>query len=489
MAVLAMNRWESETSSTSAGRGGMECPIPCGNWVGGSRPALIRGITWNEWEKTMADKKQTFSRRKFLAGSASAAAGSLLGIMVVPNTVFAAPNRPAPSDQLLFGNIGVGGRGMGFVRPGTSIALCDVDERRLAEAVKRVGGNPRLYKDYRELLEQKDIDAVFVTSPDHWHALMTIHACEAGKDVYVEKPACNTIEEGQAMVRAARRYARVVQVGSQGRSQEGAYYGCRYIRNGQLGRVHTVACWHYENPKGDWTPNRRPPEYLDYDRWVGPNRMIPYNPTRTHGAFRWMLDYGGGQIRDRGAHVMSVALWCMDADNTGPVTIEATSGNPQFEGLYDVPQNLTIVYEFKNPDWTLVWAQPGEGYKDPKFKWPRESYGARYIGDKDNLIITYGDTAETDTEEKAKKYEPPADGVQVFHSPGHRENFEDCIRSREKPIMDIQAGYKVAILCILGNLSYILGRKLEWDPVHEVVKNDDEANRLLSRPGRGEFHI
>ena len=147
----------------------------------------------------MTDRKKTLSRRTFLE-TAAVSAGSAFAFSVVPSSVFGAPNRPAPSDQLRFGNIGVGGRGMGFVRPDSSIALCDVDETRLAKAAERVECNPKLYKDYRELLEQKDIDAVFVTTPDHWHALMTVYACEAGKDVYVEKPACETIEGGQAMV-------------------------------------------------------------------------------------------------------------------------------------------------------------------------------------------------------------------------------------------------------------------------------------------------
>ncbi len=434
----------------------------------------------------MVDHKKTISRRAFLK-TVSVSTGGVFAFSIVPHTVFGSPDRPAPSDQLRFGNIGLGGRGMGFVRPDTSIALCDVDDARLASAAERTGGNPKLYKDYRDLLEQKDIDGVFVTTPDHWHALMTIHACEAGKDVYVEKPACNTIEQGRAMVNAAARYARVVQVGSQGRSQEGAFYGCQYIKNGQIGRVREVLCWHYANPTGDWTPDTEPPSDLNYENWVGPNRWIPYNKTHTHGAFRWMLDFGGGQIRDRGAHVMSVAMWVMGADRTGPVTVEP-KGDPQFRGQYDVPEFMEITYRFTNPDWTMVWAMPGVAHEEG-FKWVRGSYGANYVGDKGNLIITYGDTAETDTEEKAKQYTPPSDGVKIFHSPGHRENFEDCIRTREKPIMHIEAGHRVATLCILGNLAWVLQRPLQWDSVSERIIDDEEANRLLSRPGRGEWHL
>jgi len=438
------------------------------------------------------------SRRTFLAGTAASA----LSFHIVPGSVFA---KPAPSDRINFGHIGIGGRGNTFLRPasaagkpptknlggagdrlmrpGQSIALCDVDANRLDAAATKVGGSPRLYKDFRQLLEQKDIDAVFIAAPDHWHALMTVLACQAGQDVYVEKPACNTVEEGRAMVRAAERYGRVVQVGSQGRSQMAAWAACNYIRNGQIGKVSKVACWHYAGPQGDWTPDADPPPELNYEAWLGPARWVPYNRRRTHGSFRWMLDFGGGEIRDRGAHVMSIANWIMDCDYTGPVSVE-TTGEPYHDGMYDTPRDMTVTYEFKNPDWTLIWAQPGEPSTEIDAK-----YGAKYWGDKGALTVTYGDGDPTSTEEKARQYKAPADGVKVFQIPGHGENFEDCIRSREKPIMHIEAGHRVASLCVLGNLSFMLGRKLEWDPVNERVKDDDEANRLLSRPGRGPWHL
>jgi predicted dehydrogenase len=308
-------------------------------------------------------------------------------------------------------------------------------------------------------------------------------ACQAGKDVYVEKPACNTIEEGRAMVQAAERYGRVVQVGSQGRSQSAAWHACNYVRNGQLGTVRKVTCWHYASPAGDWTPYADPPPELDYDAWIGPARYIPYNPKHTHGAFRWLIDFGGGQIRDRGAHVMSIAMWVMDQDHTGPVSVEA-AGEPPHDGLYDSAVTMNVTYEFRNPDWTLVWAQPGETPPELPAR-----YGAKYWGDQGSLTVTYGDGAPTDTEQKAKDYQARADGVRVFRSPGHSENFEDCIKTREKPIMHIEAGHRVASLCVLGNLAFQLRRKLEWDPVNERVLNDQEANRLLSRPGRGPWHL
>lgn len=442
----------------------------------------------------MTDTNRT-TRREFLSRSTMTIAGGVAGFHLLPSHVaHSAPNRPAPSDQLVFGHIGIGGRGRSFLRPGWSLHLCDVDQNRLQEALDRASGRDeelrkkiKTYTDYRELLDQEEIDAVFIASPDHWHALHTIDSCEAGKDVYVEKPACKTIEEGRAMVEAAERYARIVQVGSQGRSQEGAYHGHKYIANGQIGKVREVRCWHYATPAGNWTPNQTPPPELDYDKWVGPARWIDYNPSRTHGAFRWMQFTGAGQIRDRGAHVMSVAMWIMNCDHTGPYEVIA-EGEPHHEGIYDSPVHMKIIYKFKDPDWTMIWEQPGEAHEEG-FKWPRKSYGANYIGDKGNLIITYGDTPDTDTEQKAKDFQVPPGGVEVFHSPGHTENFLDCVKTREKPIMHIEAGHRVATLCILGNLAYNLRRPLRWDPVNERVIDDEEANRLLSNPGRGEWHL
>ncbi len=449
-------------------------------------------------------KKQT--RRSFLTRSGAAAGGVYL-FDIVPSRVLGLQGQTPPSDTINFGHIGIGGRGRGFLRlesnlgqkvpaspnlggdgsrylrPARSMALCDIDASRLDQAATRVGGQPRMYKDFRRLLEDKDVDAVYIASPDHWHALQTIMACQAGKDVYVEKPACNTIEEGRAMVSAAERYGRVVQVGSQGRSQTAAWQAANYIRAGRMGAVRKVTCWHYASPDGDWTPDSEPPQGLDYEMWVGPARWLPYNSKHTHGAFRWMIDFGGGQIRDRGAHVMSIANWIMDSDHTGPVSVDA-KGEPPHDGMYDSAVSMEVTYEFKNPDWTLVWAQPGVTSTEIEAR-----YGAIYWGDSDRLTVTLGDGNGTATEPKARDYAAQCDCGKAFRSPGHSENFEDCIRTREKPIMHMEAAHRVSSLCILGNVAFQLQRKLEWDAGNERVLNDDEANRMLSRPGRGPWHL
>jgi len=423
-------------------------------------------------------KKGVVSRRTFLAQSAAAVAGPL----ILPTGVLAAPGRPGANDRIVTGHIGIGGMGGGHLNAlkDQAGALCDVDQNHLKHAVDVVGRKIDTYGDYRRILDRKDIDAVVIASPDHWHAVQMVHACEAGKDVYVEKPACNTIAEGQAMVRAAERYGRVVQVGSQGRSTPAAQAACTFIRNGQLGQVQKVECWHYENPVGGTKPDSDPPPELDWDMWLGPARWVPYNPDRVHFNFRWFLDFGGGNIRDRGAHVFSVVLWCLNLDHTGPVKVAAT-GEPPHEGIWDCPTKMDVTYEFKNPDVTVTWSQPGVKPVDAQF-------GAVYTGTKDKLVVIGGDGG-CKTEDKAMNYTPPANGEHVFKSPGHRENWFDCIKTREKTLMNIEAAYRVATLCVLGNVSYRLGRALEWDPVKEVVVGDEQANRMLSNPGRGQWHV
>jgi hypothetical protein len=255
-----------------------------------------------------------------------------------------------------------------------------------------------------------------------------------------------------------------------------------------LGRVRKVTCWHYPSPVDDNpVPDSEPPRDLDWDLWLGPLPWRPYNPRYLPGTFRWLMESGGGQIRDRGAHVMSNALWIMNADQTGPVSIDAKGVVPS-KGLWDSAITMDVVYEFKNPDWTLVWSQPGEKvpyYDDQKRRTLgiRDGYGAVYHGEKDKLVLWVGD-GQTFTEPKALDWEKPPGGVDVYRSPGHHEDWFHGIRTGKKTIMNIEAGVATAFLCVLGNLSLLLGRKLLWDPVKQEILGDEQARRLMSRPQR-----
>ena len=277
----------------------------------------------------MTGQDRNLSRRTFLR----AAATGIAFPYVISSRVLAAPGRAGANDRLTIGHIGVGG--MGSVHLGNMLefrkqgkvniaAVCDADENRLAKAVQTAGPGVDPYRDYRYILERKDIDAVIIATPDHWHAVQTVHSCECGKHVYVEKPASVTIEEGRAMVAAARKHNRAVQVGAQARTAKPAHVTCTAIRNGIVGKVTKVTCWHYATPiDKDPVPDCDPPPQLDWDLWLGPLRWRPYNPRYCPGTFRWLMESGGGQIRDRGAHQFSTILWCMDADKQSSYTVEA----------------------------------------------------------------------------------------------------------------------------------------------------------------------
>ncbi len=427
------------------------------------------------------------TRRQFLALAGAAAALP----QVIAAQTLGTDARPGANGRLTVAHVGVGGMGsahvrnMKFFRDAGRVniaAVCDVDEKRLAAAIKLVGPGTTPYRDYRYVLDRRDVDAVVIATPDHWHAVQCAQACEAGKHVYVEKPSSVTIAEGQAMIAAARKSRRVVQVGSQARSAKPAHDACEFIRNGMLGRVRTVTCWHSLNPVGGLEPDREPPPELDWDLWLGPLPWRPYNAAYCPGSFRYFLESGGGNIRDRGAHCFSIIRWCLDADHQSPETVEAT-GTPPPKGLWDCPTQMKVVYTFKNPDWQLIWEQPGR-------KAGRADFGIVFHGDKDQLVVDR-DGTQIEAERKARDFRVPPGGVQVAqvdkhadYNLNHKEDWFNAIQTGQRPIMDIELGHGAATLCILGNLSYILGRKLRWDGGRERILGDDFANRLLSRPQR-----
>ena len=274
----------------------------------------------------------------------------------VPQSAFGA------NDRIVYGHIGVGGMGSSHIVGDSCAALCDVDATHLANAAKRVQGKPMLTDDYRRVLDRKDIDAVTIGTPDHWHAIMAVHACMAGKDVYSEKPVCKTIEEGLAMVNAARRYKRIMQIGAQGRSNPKVAAAANYLRNGKAGDIKKVVIWHPENlssGSGFETPSN-PPAHMNWDMWLGPIPYRPYTAETCHFHFRWMMDSGAGFIRDRGNHAISCVMLLTGQDAwSSPVTVKAT-GKPNPNRVYDAPQTLNVTWKFRNPEWTLEWNQPGE---------------------------------------------------------------------------------------------------------------------------------
>ncbi len=450
----------------------------------------------------MSDRRGKYSRRTFVKAAGAAAAAGWAMPTVVNSGVLAA-GRAGANERLTFAFIGVGGMGSyhlndlkTWVDRGEAniAAVCDVDEGRLAGAARAAGSQVDVYRDYRYVLERRDIDAVIIATPDHLHAVQTVHAAESGKHVYVEKPACCTIAEGKAMIEACNRNRIAVQVGSQGRSQPEAYLAHRYLANGNIGKVQRVDCWHYASPEGGTEPDCDPPPGFDWDLWLGPLRWRPYNPGYAPGTFRWLMESGGGQIRDRGAHVMSCAMWWMGADGTGPVEVEATGEAPR-KGLWDSAVHIRVTYTFKNPDWVLTWNQPGEPIPpeerdgtEPGGEISRPGYGALYTGT-NGTFHHWGGDGGTWAELKARQWQPGPGAIDVYRSPGHKEDWFEGIRTGRKTIMNVEAGADVAILTVLGNLAFLLGRKLHWDPSKREIVGDEFARRLMDRPQRYPYVI
>lgn len=409
--------------------------------------------------------RDRLDRRRFLK---RAGAGIALPSLLIGQAAQGADRRP-PSERVVAALIGCGGRGGGLLGihddPGCTIAaVCDVDRQRMEAARKRIGAGDAC-QDFRRVLDRRDIDAVLIATPDHWHAAITVMACQAGKDVYCEKPLCRTIDEGRKMVEAARHYQRVVQMGTQYRSIGRSRQACEWVRNGRLGKVHTVRLSHPPNPVHPCQPSQPVPPQLDWELWQGPAPRAPYHPARCHFTYRYFMDYGGGAIADNGVHMFSVVSWAMGADQTGPVSVEA-SGREAADNLYDVPVDLSVRYEFADPKFTMVWQQPGSG-----------SLKLDFVGSQATLSGFWDFSI---TEGRADLSPTGVDELHLERSDSHSGNWLECIATRNRPVMDVEIGHRVTCWSHLGNIAYALGRKLRWDPAAERFIGDDEANRLLS---------
>ena len=408
------------------------------------------------------------NRRSFLAASTLFAAP-----YVVPSTVFGA------NERIVTAHVGLGGQGMGnlnaFVGKGVRPAvLCDVDSDHLAKAVSFMtdkGHQTEGIRDYRKMLERKDIDAVVISTPDHWHGLTTIHACQAGKDVYCEKPLSLTVAEGRRMVDAARSNNRIVQTGSQQRSDDRFRKACELVRSGKLGTIREV---HVAIPKSNFSgkpvPDSDPPAALDYDMWLGPAPLRPYNQKRVHYSFRFFWDYSGGQMTNFGAHHLDIAQWGLGMDDSGPVSVEGTAQYHP-EKYYEVTSACRLVYTYANG----VKLTLGQDQPDIK--------GAvTFIGDKGRISVDRGRISSDPAD--ILEQQLGENDVHLYKSPNHHANFLECIRTRKLPICDVEIGHRSATVCHLGNIVARIGRKIQWDPVKETIVGDDEAAAMLSRPYR-----
>ncbi len=438
------------------------------------------------------------SRRDVLrqAGAGAAATGAL---SATARAEQAKGKRTDKNNDITVGLIGCGGMGcynMGdFLRDKRVqvLAVCDVDAKRMDEAAgnvveKRPKAKPDKLKDYRALLDRKDIDVVICGTPDHWHGLVTVHACQAGKDVYVEKPLSHNVREGRAMVEAARRYGRVVQVGTQQRSGKHFQEAVEIVRSGKLGKITSCRTWNYGNSAPDgfgYKEDGPPPPHVDYDMWLGPAPKRPFNPNRFHYQFRYFYDYAGGMLTDWGVHLMDIVLWAME--RKAPRSVAAIGGKLGLKDNRDTPDTIDVVYDFV--DFILTYSYRHCNAERVNGR----GYGISFHGTNGTLVVDRrGYEVKPETTKKAgvdvPRMLPQKGGKSDQHWP-HVQDFLKCLETRAKPIADVEEIHYSTTLPNLGNIAYRVGRKIVWDAENEQIIGDPEASRLLGRVMRKPYTL
>lgn len=433
------------------------------------------------------------TRRRFIAsglrGGLAAAVASGMAPMFVPSRAFGA------NERIVIGGIGVGKQGSGLVRSFAKIAqmgaISDVYLPRAEQVAKDVGA-AAVHQNYRALLDRKDIDAVIVATPHHWHALCCIHAAQAGKDIYCEKPLAYSIVEGRRVVEAVRKHGRVLQTGLQQRSGGKEYAGCMFVRNGALGRITRVIASKYCSPMDPDFPEQPVPEGLDWERWCGPADLLPFNQVvwdnNSNPSWVSLRPFSGGSMTDWGAHGLDMAQWGLGMDDTGPEEIW-TEGAP-FAAQVSTPASPGG--RQKGPAGPTVFMRyPGDVVMEltggPQF-------GVTFVGEKGRLTLERGKFTSDPAELTAKPLTSPS--IEVARSTNHHQNWLDCIRSRQDPVANVEIGQRTTSVCHLANIARWVsgltgetGQKLRWDAAAERFTNSDEANRFLSRPARKGYEL
>jgi len=437
------------------------------------------------------EQRELMDRRGFLRRTAATA--------VVPS-VAPAQARPAPSDRVVLGLIGVGVRGRDHHlrklvgNPRAEIAaICDVDRNHADLAAQIAGGSqtkrPRVYYDFRDLLECGDINGVVIATPDHWHSIIAIQAMEAGKDVYCEKPLSLFIEEGRRMVTVARQYGTVFQVGSQQRSDWRFRKAVWLVQNNKIGRLTKITT-HLGNPgttqgafihPGVWEPVTTPPEQLDWNMWLGPAPYKDYSPNRCHFEFRYWLDHSGGRITDWGAHHNDIAQWALGMDESGPVRIEG-EGYFNKAGPYDYAGFMRVHYRYANGVELVCENEGGNGVR---------FHGASGWIFVSRMTLEASDPAilRAAPEEDTRAFDDRNRNEEIPGTDEHQNNWLEAIRTGKRCAAGIELGHRSATVCHLGNIAMRLARPLEWDPAREAFRSDPVANIVKGKPFRAPWRI
>ncbi len=442
------------------------------------------------------------SRRDFAKRAAAAGIATALGRMRVLGA----------NDRIRLGFIGLGNRGDqvldGFLqhKDAEVLTICDLHQPYLDFASKKIGSNPKQFKDYRQLLEVKDLDAVVIGTPDHWHAFQTIHACQAEKDVYVEKPLSLCVEEGRRMVEAARRYHRVTQVGLMRRSAPVCKEAADFVRGGGIGKITAVRSFHVQNewPKGIGNPpDEDPPAGFDWEAWLGPAPLVRYNRNRAFYRFRWFYDYSGGQVTNFGAHYLDFTHWALGQD--APLAVTAMGGKLAIDDNREIPDTLEALWTY--PGGTLVTFSQFNANAAPADL----RHGTIEIrGTKGTVYLTWNgyEVVPEDLTQKVFPALTPLDrslsrdyesGRQPVIQPKkvegedstalHARNFLDCVRSRQKCNCDIETGHRSTTATLIANIAHKAKSYLEWDARTERFTNNSAANKLLSYAYRAPYKL
>ena len=436
---------------------------------------------------------QQTTRRDFFRATAGAMAATGAGPYFFTARAEDAGKPRSKNDRFVIGTIGM--RYQGTVNTdhalpyGDVVAICDVDRQIGEKAVEHYGGKATLYEDYRKVLDRKDIDVVYIGTPDHWHTQMLMDACRAGKDVYAEKPLTLTVDEGKRLLPVVRESGRVVQVNTRLRSNLVHRLACETVAAGRLGKLRRVVVGVGKNPTGGPFAIEDPPSHLNWDLWLGQAPLAPYMKERCHFTFRWWYEYAGGKQADIGAHQLDLAQWGMGKQYSGPVELEATATFPNVENGYNVATSFEVRMKYADG----VELITGDGVPG----------GVRFEGE---LGWLHGRRGEINGEpfdllgdnpiprEKFRLYthdnlDRPLGTGKESEQDHHAANFFDCVRARQATVSDIHGQNCSANLCHIATIAQKLGRKLCWDPEQEVFLDDDEANALLRRPQRKGFEI
>ncbi len=454
-----------------------------------SKPLRIPPVVSDRTSKVNSDSPP--SRRSFLKSSSAALA---IPFFVSPSALGLA-GHVAASDRITIGAIGTGGKGRHNIEQFLKekdcqvIAVGDVDQNHMKvgkEMTDQHNGNSdcRTYADFREMATAADIDSICVTTPDHWHAITTIAALRGGKDVYCEKPLANSVAESMAMRDVANQKGRIIQCGSHERSNNRARFGCELVRSGRFGKIHTVEInlpcddpHHLEAKKlTNIPPVEEVPAGFDYDAWLGHTATVPYIPRRVHFWWRFNLAYGGGEMTDRGAHIIDLAQLGLGMDDSGPVHYQAKGAKAE-GSLYDAYWEYDFVNTYANG---VKMIGKSEG--------PR---GLKFIGEDGWLMMhIHGANLESSHPELLDEAKNERQNrVKLGRSPGHHRDFVDSVKSRKQPFATAEIGHRTATICHLNNIAIKLGRDLKWDPVKEVVIDDAQANALLAPTMRAPWSL